>query len=104
MNSIWTTAYSTGPTPIIGSGSGPTQVYFNPHFGIAVGNDARALSVEEQQAYYNENLAQMQNVEPPASYALLAANYRPEEPALNERFADFKIRLADALERRAKRS
>lgn len=61
---------------------------------------ARALSEQEIVAMQQTRALDMQQAKPSSAYYLLAQNWRPPEKPLDERFADFKVRLAAALERR----
>lgn len=63
--------------------------------------DMRALTEEEIIDYQISNLARSQQAKPNAGYWMLMSNYRPQyEKPLDERFADFKVRLAQALAKR----
>jgi hypothetical protein len=64
--------------------------------------DMRALSPEEIQKYQMANLcAQQQAAVPDWTYWRQLAQYQPVDPRpLDERFADFKRRLAAAIEKR----
>lgn len=61
---------------------------------------AQALSAVAQQNAYVNGLDKSTGW---IERLLGMANYMPAEPPLDERFADFKIRLADALEKRSLR-
>lgn len=73
-----------------------------PSFGYAVDPaQMRALS----RAELDQRIASLQNsLRPaaPSAIGLMLTNYQPLQQPLDERFADFKIRLAAAIERRRK--
>ena len=63
-------------------------------------SDMRALSPEELHQYQIQNLAASQQAKPdPMWYLQLAQYQRPDPRPLDERFADFKKRLAAAIDR-----
>ncbi|RZN21947.1 hypothetical protein [Bradyrhizobium sp. Leo121] len=59
--------------------------------------DVRAMSEEEIKAYQIANLAKAQNVPLTQQNYLGMLNWNPNPKPLDERFADFKVRLAAAL-------
>ena len=62
--------------------------------------DARAMSPEEIEKYQIQNLrGSQQAIRDPSWYLQLAQYQRPDPRPLDERFADFKKRLATALEK-----
>lgn len=63
---------------------------------------ARGLSPDEIERYQIANLQASQQAKPSPSYYRLMSNFRqPDLTPLDERFASFKVRLAEALARRA---
>jgi len=67
---------------------------------IAFGDEARGLSETELNNLYAENIMAMRPAPPSLELALLAANHQPYRAQLDERFADFKKRLAEAMTKR----
>jgi hypothetical protein len=69
-----------------------------PVFGFDGG--CRAMSADEiVKMQISQQIALQQAVRPP-SYLQGLANYQPPQRPLDERFADFKLRLAAAVESR----
>jgi hypothetical protein len=67
--------------------------------------DRRAMTPEEIVNYQVSISAAIGQATFPDHYWLSTANYQPTDPRpLDERFADFKVRLAAAIARRAKKS
>lgn len=67
-------------------------------------NDMRALSEQE---LANRDAAQwraLRQAEPSYHAALMAMNWQPHQRPLDERFADFKVRLAAAIAKHANTS
>ncbi len=64
--------------------------------------DARGLSIEELQLMTGSKFYAMQQAATlyPLDYVRALAQYQPRQRPLDERFADFKVRLAAAIERR----
>ena len=71
-----------------------------PMYGFA--GDCRAMTADEILQMQLSQQAAMQNVWPPRdmfSYLMMANQYQPPERSLDERFAEFKVRLAEAIAR-----
>jgi hypothetical protein len=62
--------------------------------------DQRALSQEELLIMMGRQTYAMQQACRPASYIQALQQYQPPQRPLDDRFADFKVRLAAAIERR----
>lgn len=75
---------------------------FDSPFGLALNpSDLRPMSEDEIAAYEASLFPKMRQAVFPAEYHLRLANWRPyPDKPLDERYADFKIRLAAAIERR----
>lgn len=72
---------------------------FESTFGFAFGNAAQAMSEDQiSQWQLSHQSAMMQAHTWPLSYLQGLAQYQPPEKPLEERFADFKVRLAAAVE------
>jgi len=72
---------------------------------VAFGNSQRALSQDETSAYNIANAHRAANAKPDYSQFMNACAYRANlapSKSLDERFADFKQRLADTLAKRAR--
>ena len=77
------------------------ESFFGESYG-AVG-DARAMTPEEIVKYQMSMNAAIGQATFPDHYWRLLSNYPAPDPrTLDERFADFKVRLAAAIARRAK--
>lgn len=78
-------------------------VIFSDFLGFCLLGDPRARCAAEIQKRQVANVNAMLNASSSIyGDTLAAANWRPFEKPLDERFADFKIRLAAAIERRRK--
>lgn len=78
---------------------------FGDLYGFPVNaNDMRALSPTELQKRMNDQYVLMSQAKISPYYAAGTQNFwqiEPEQRPLDERFADFKVRLAAALAKRA---
>jgi hypothetical protein len=65
-------------------------------------DEMRPLSEDEIRSYQISNLAKAQQAKPDVNYWNLMSNYAAfnAEKPLDERFADFKLRLAAAIDKR----
>lgn len=77
-------------------------LFDNPLGIVTDPSQLRPLTEAELDALYLKNLSDMRPASPStiAAYALMTQNYRYPEKPLDERFADFKVRLAAAIEKR----
>lgn len=74
---------------------------FGPSLGIATDpSQLRPLTEAQLEAKYRSNLEAMRPATLSLAYLLSMQNYRPPERPLDERFADFKVRLATTIEKR----
>jgi hypothetical protein len=73
---------------------------FGGVFGFSFGNDARAMSEDEILRWQISQQSGMRQADVwPYWYSQGLAQYQPPQRPLDERFADFKVRLAAAVER-----
>jgi hypothetical protein len=77
-------------------------LFDNPLGIVTDPSQLRPLTETQLEANYRRNLEGMRPATPSLAYLLSMQNYQPPERPLDERFADFKVRLAAAISRRTK--